>query len=58
MLPKVIVSALSLSALSSAYVVDVFAATDCQGTYQSVNVWDNTCANASSALSPVIWCRY
>jgi hypothetical protein len=51
MLPKLILSALSLSALSSAYVVDLYSQTDCQGEFQTVNVYDNTCANISLPVS-------
>jgi hypothetical protein len=44
MLPKLAIGALSIAALSSAYVVDLYSETNCQGEFQTVNVWDNTCA--------------
>ncbi|KAF2025390.1 hypothetical protein EK21DRAFT_116867 [Setomelanomma holmii] len=30
--------------LTSAFVMDTFSGTKCDGTTQNVNVWDNTCA--------------
>jgi hypothetical protein len=52
MLPKLTTVALSLASLSSAYVVDLYSDTNCQGEFQTVNVWDNTCAAVSLTLVP------
>ncbi|KAJ4332641.1 hypothetical protein N0V95_009611 [Ascochyta clinopodiicola] len=39
-----ILSLLSLSSLSTAVIVDLFADTDCREPAGSRNVWDNSCA--------------
>lgn len=40
----------TLSATSSAFVMDTYSGENCGGTSQSVNVWDNTCATWPDAF--------
>ncbi|KAK1235601.1 hypothetical protein PQX77_001166 [Marasmius sp. AFHP31] len=49
----------SLTASSSAFVIDTFSGTNCDGPVQSgVNIWDNTCATwpeGFRSFRPKVW---